>query len=192
MARRSDCPRIPRPKGPAKVHARQRRGIGRAWRVLFGVDRSSSPGKEVGALSPKQGRPRNNRYPFTLEIWRLCEPKMRQVIAVTDMGILWEDYWSCKDRQEVGVLKSLSHKALTVIVIGFAASAATRIYYLREMLAALILFAVLFSGVAALLLLLFVLYRTGEATLEFLESRAREALHHARSWSTYSEPQSRA
>lgn len=73
-----------------------------------------------------------------------------------------------------------------------AAFAASRIYYLQEMLAALILFAVLFSSVAALLLLLFVLDRAGEATLGFLELRAREALQHARDWRTYLEPKPRA
>jgi hypothetical protein len=89
-------------------------------------------------------------------------------------------------------LKFLSQKALIIIVIGFTAFAATRLYYLQEMLAALILFAVLFSGVAALLLLLFVLGRTGEAILDGLELLAKEARQHASAWRTFSQPRSRA
>ena len=92
----------------------------------------------------------------------------------------------------MGILKSLSQKALLAILIGCAAFAAARLYYLQEMLAALILFAVLFSGVAALLLLLFILGRTGEALLEFLELRAREALKHASAWRTFLQPRSGA
>jgi hypothetical protein len=52
------------------------------------------------------------------------------------------------------------------------------------MLAALILFAVLFSGVAAVLLLLFVLYRAADALLEVLELSAKHALQQAREWRT--------
>lgn len=92
---------------------------------------------------------------------------------------------------QVGILKSRSQKALAVILIGLAAFAATRIYYLQEMLAALILFAVLFSSVAALLLLIFIVNRAGEATLGFLELRTREALQHARVWRNYLEPKPR-
>lgn len=91
----------------------------------------------------------------------------------------------------MGILKSRSQKALVVILIALAAFAATRIYYLQEMLAALILFAVLFSSVAALLFLLFLLDRAGKATLGFLELRAREGLQHARNWRTYLEPKPR-
>jgi hypothetical protein len=89
-------------------------------------------------------------------------------------------------------LKFLSQKALIIIVIGFTAFAATRLYYLQEMLAALILFAALFSGVAAVLLLLFVLGRTGEAILDDLELLAKKALQHASAWRTFSQPRSRA
>ena len=91
----------------------------------------------------------------------------------------------------MGILKSRSQKALAAILIGLAAFTATRTYYLREMLAALILFAVLFSGVAALLLLIFIVDRASEATLGFLELRARAALQHARDWRTYLEPKPR-
>jgi hypothetical protein len=52
------------------------------------------------------------------------------------------------------------------------------------MLAALILFAVLFSGVAAVLLILFVLYRAADALLEVLELSAKHALQQAREWRT--------
>jgi hypothetical protein len=113
---------------------------------------------------------------------------MRPVIAVTDMGIVWRHIDFGSTGQKVGTLKARSQKALAVMLIGLAAFAASRIYYLQEMLAALILFAVLFSGVAVLLLLIFIVDRAGEAILEFLELRTREALQHARDWRTYLEP----
>ena len=88
-------------------------------------------------------------------------------------------------------LRWASQKALIVVLIGSAVFLVTEIYYLQEMLAALILFAVLFSGGAAVLLMLFILDRAGQSTMEFLELRAREVLHHARVWRTAPEPRSR-
>jgi hypothetical protein len=85
----------------------------------------------------------------------------------------------------------VSRKALVLILIGSAVFLVTQIYYLQEMLAALILFAILFSCGAAVLLLLFLLDRAGQSTIEFLELRARDVLQHARSWRTASEPRSR-
>ena len=52
-------------------------------------------------------------------------------------------------------------------------------------------FAVLFSCGAAVLLMLYILDRAGQSTMEFLELRAREVLHHARVWRTAPEPRSR-
>jgi hypothetical protein len=68
--------------------------------------------------------------------------------------------------------------------MGFAVATALQIYYVQEMLAALILFAVLFSVVAAVLLILFVLYRAADALLEVLELSAKHALQQARAWRT--------
>jgi hypothetical protein len=76
-------------------------------------------------------------------------------------------------------------------LIGSAVFLVTEIYYLQEMLAALIIFAVLFSCGAAVLLMLYILDRAGQSTMEFLELRAREVLHHARVWRTAPEPRSR-
>jgi len=88
-------------------------------------------------------------------------------------------------------LRWASQKALIVVLIGSAVFLVTEIYYLQEMLAALIIFAVLFSCGAAVLLMLFILDRAGQSTMEFLELRAREVLHHARVWRTAPEPRSR-
>ena len=88
-------------------------------------------------------------------------------------------------------MKSLSQKALILIAMGFVVFAATKLYYLQEMLAALILFAVLSSVAAALLLIVLILDRAGEATVDFFELRAREALQHVRSRRIYSQPRSR-
>jgi hypothetical protein len=75
--------------------------------------------------------------------------------------------------------------------MGFAVATALQIYYVQEMLAALILFAVLFSVVAAVLLILFVLYRAADALLEVLELSAKHALQQARAWRTLpTEPRS--
>lgn len=113
------------------------------------------------------------------------------MMAVTDTGILWRDIDYLGLGEKVGILKSVSPKALKWILIGSAAVAATQLYYVQEMLAALILFAVLFSCIAVVLLVLFILDRAGRATLEFLELRAKEVLQHARAWRALSEPQSR-
>jgi len=88
-------------------------------------------------------------------------------------------------------LRWASQKALIVVLIGSAVFLVTEIYYLQEMLAALIIFAVLFSCGAAVLLMLYILDRAGQSTMEFLELRAREVLHHARVWRTAPEPRSR-
>jgi len=88
-------------------------------------------------------------------------------------------------------LRWASQKALIVVLIGSAVFLVTEIYYLQEMLAALIIFAVLFSCGAAVLLMLYILDRAGQSTMEFLELRAREVLHHARVWRTALEPRSR-
>ena len=88
-------------------------------------------------------------------------------------------------------LRWASQKALIVVLIGSAVFLVTEVYYLQEMLAALIIFAVLFSCGAAVLLTLYILDRAGQSTMEFLELRAREVLHHARGWRTAPEPRSR-
>lgn len=63
-----------------------------------------------------------------------------------------------------------------------AGVAAMRVYYVREMLAALILFTILFTCLAVVFLLLFMLDRACQALLEFLELRAKEVLQRAHLW----------
>jgi hypothetical protein len=92
------------------------------------------------------------------------------------------------------MFRSVSRKALKFTLVGFAAVvgvAAMRVYYVQEMLAALILFAILFGCVAVVLLLLFMLDRAGQAVLEFLELRGKEVLQRAHVWRAVSEPRSR-
>ena len=76
------------------------------------------------------------------------------------------------------------------ILIGVAAILAMRFYYVREMLAALALFSVLFGCVAAMLAVLFIFDRAGRAATEFLELRWKGALQQARAWRGISEPRS--
>ena len=78
--------------------------------------------------------------------------------------------------------RRVSEKAAKWILIGVTAMVAMRFYYVREMLAALVLFSVLFGCVAAALALLFIIDRAARAATEFIELRAKEALQHARAW----------
>jgi hypothetical protein len=92
------------------------------------------------------------------------------------------------------MFRSVSLKALKLAFVGFvvvAGVAAMRLYYVQEMLAALILFTILFGCVAVVLFLLFTLDRAGQTVLEFLELRGKEVLQHARVWPAVSEPRSR-
>lgn len=88
----------------------------------------------------------------------------------------------------MGVLKSVSLKQLRWILVGSAGIAATRFYYVREMLAALILFTLLFGCIATVVLLLLILDWAGEAMLEFLELHAKYVLRYARQRRAVSEP----
>jgi len=115
------------------------------------------------------------------------------VMAVTDIGNRRMDIDLASTGEQVrgekvGILKSVSRKAWKWILIAAAVFAATRLYYVQEMMAALVLFAVLFSCIAAVLFLFFVLDRAGLAMLGFLELRAREMLQHARGWRGLSDP----
>ena len=66
------------------------------------------------------------------------------------------------------------------LLIGCAAFAASRIYYIKEMVAALVLFAVFFICIAAVVLLLIVLDRGGEAILGFFELHAKNLVQQTR------------
>jgi hypothetical protein len=59
------------------------------------------------------------------------------------------------------------------------------------MLAALILFAILYGCIEIVLLIVFVLDRAGEALLEFLEVGGKDVLQHFRAWRTVAAPRSR-
>jgi hypothetical protein len=76
--------------------------------------------------------------------------------------------------------RRVSEKAAKGILIGGTAMVAMRVYYVREMLAAFVLFSVLFVCAATALALLFILDRTARAATEFFELRGKEALQHTR------------
>jgi hypothetical protein len=84
--------------------------------------------------------------------------------------------------------RRVSEKAAKGTLIGVTALVAMRFYYVREMLAAFVLFSVLFGCVAAVLAMLFILDRAARATTGFFELRGKEALQHARAWHRLSEP----
>ena len=79
----------------------------------------------------------------------------------------------------MGVLKSVFLRRVKWALVGSAAIAATRFYYVQEMLAALILFALLFGCIAAVGLLLFVLDWAAEAMLGFAVLGAQLVVRHA-------------
>ena len=74
------------------------------------------------------------------------------------------------------------------MLIGVTALVAMRFYYVREMLAALVLFSVLFGCAATVVAMLFIIDRAASAAAEFFELRGKEALQHARAWHRLSEP----
>ena len=84
--------------------------------------------------------------------------------------------------------RRVCEKAAKWILIGVAAIVAMRFYYVREMLAALVLFSAVFGFAAMVLAILFILDRAGRAATEFLELRGKAALQHARAWRSVSEP----
>jgi hypothetical protein len=90
------------------------------------------------------------------------------------------------------ILKSGSQKAWKWILIAAAVAMAAQFYYVREMLAALILLAVLFSCIAAAMLVLFLLDQAGGAMLGFLELQCKTVLQYAREWRSFSQPRSRS
>lgn len=84
--------------------------------------------------------------------------------------------------------KRVSETAAKGILLGIMAMVALRFYYVREMLAALALFSVLFGCLAAVAAVLFFLDRASRAATEFIEVHGKEALQHARAWHGVSEP----
>jgi hypothetical protein len=74
---------------------------------------------------------------------------------------------------KVSIIKTFPWKSVSWFLIGCAAFAASRIYYIQEMVAAMVLFAVFFSCIAVVVLLLIVLEYGGEAVLEFVELHAK-------------------
>ena len=84
--------------------------------------------------------------------------------------------------------RRFSEKAAKGMLIGVTALVAMRFYYVREMLAALVLFSVLFGCAATVVAMLFIIDRAARAATEFFELRGKEALQHARAWHRLSEP----
>jgi hypothetical protein len=76
-------------------------------------------------------------------------------------------------------MHSASKKALTWVLIGLAAIAVLKLYYVQEMLAALVLFAILFGSIATVLMFLFILDRASQTLLHLLEPRAKHLLKHS-------------
>jgi hypothetical protein len=82
-------------------------------------------------------------------------------------------------------LKSITEsKARKWIWIGLASLVAIQIYYVREMLAALVIFTVVFALMAAVAVVLFLLDRASQRTVAWVEPQAKQAavLAH-RAWS---------
>ena len=106
------------------------------------------------------------------------------MIAVTDEQIFLRHI-------DLGDKVSIPWKVVAWFLAGCAVLVASRVYYIEEMVAALVLFAVLFSCIAAVALLLIVLGRGGEAILGFVEWHAKNLLSQVSAPRKFSEPQSR-
>jgi hypothetical protein len=66
-----------------------------------------------------------------------------------------------------------SRKLRIWILAALITIGATRVYYVREMLAALIIFSALFASVAAIVLVWFLLDLASQPTLGWIEARAK-------------------
>ena len=71
-------------------------------------------------------------------------------------------------------------KARKWLWISLAALAALQIYFVQELMAALVLFSVLFAAVAAGVLLVYLLDRAGQRTMAWAEPRTMRAARLAR------------
>jgi hypothetical protein len=81
-------------------------------------------------------------------------------------------------------LKQLSHKASTMnrkrwicIVLGLVAVPALHIYYVQEMIAALIIFSFSFGAVSIAALIIFTLVRTTKPIMAWVTPKVRPAMH---------------
>ena len=92
---------------------------------------------------------------------------------------------------KVHVIKTFPWKPIRWFLIGGAAFLASRVYYVQEMVAALVLFAIFFSCIAAVVLLLIVLGYGGEAILGLFELYAKNLLDQASVRRTCSQPRYR-
>jgi hypothetical protein len=71
-------------------------------------------------------------------------------------------------------LQSVSQKRVRSWILPvFLTVGAMRVYYLREMMAALIIFSALFAFVTGVVLILFLLDRAGQRTLTWAEARTK-------------------
>ena len=80
----------------------------------------------------------------------------------------------------MSIVKAFPRRLVTWFLVGCAAFLASRVHYIQEMVAALVLFAVFFSCIAAVVFLLIVLDRSGEAILGFFELHAKNFVLQAR------------
>jgi hypothetical protein len=71
--------------------------------------------------------------------------------------------------------------------LGLAAFIAIQIYYVREMLAALVIFAAVFAFGAGVVFVLFVFDQASQRTVEWAEPQAKRAAHAARRGLTHLE-----
>jgi hypothetical protein len=78
--------------------------------------------------------------------------------------------------------RQLSHKLAGTgrkrwMWIGLSAVPAIRFYYVREMIAALIMFSVVFVGAATVVLVIFLLDRAGQRVITWAEAGVARLLH---------------
>jgi len=100
-----------------------------------------------------------------------------------------------EEEEKVRAMKSLrgvdTRKARKWLWIGLAALAAVQVYFVRELMAALVLFSVLFAAVAAGALLIYLFDRAGQRTMAWAEPQILRAATLARRAWTRAEEVSR-
>jgi hypothetical protein len=87
-----------------------------------------------------------------------------------------------KDSDRLGHGSVATVNSLQIVFMCFARVAAIRFYYVEEMLASLLLFAVLFSCGAVVLCLLFMVNRASQALIAYGELWGRKVLHRTYLW----------
>jgi hypothetical protein len=83
-------------------------------------------------------------------------------------------------KEKLSELKRKYKRTYRFLWISLAAVAAFQLYFVRELLAAMAIFAIAFVAIGTVALVLYLVDRAGERTVEWVEPQAERAAHAAR------------